>query len=93
MANTCKPALTCCRSSRSGHLDSGQLQGNPDWPHAAWQKAEVTFDAYSDTPIEARVDSLFAASGAQFSLLPPDKCHRQLHQGRPADSGKTDLCR
>jgi membrane fusion protein (multidrug efflux system) len=30
------------------------------------------FDAYSDTPIEARVDSLFAASGAQFSLLPPD---------------------
>ena len=36
------------------------------------QKAELTFDAYSDTPIEARVDSLFAASGAQFSLLPPD---------------------
>jgi hypothetical protein len=34
-------------------------------------KAELTFDAYSDTPI-ARVDSLFAASGAQFSLLPPD---------------------
>jgi membrane fusion protein (multidrug efflux system) len=36
------------------------------------QKAELTFDAYGDTPIEARVDSLFAASGAQFSLLPPD---------------------
>jgi membrane fusion protein (multidrug efflux system) len=36
------------------------------------QKAELIFDAYSDTPIEARVDSLFAASGAQFSLLPPD---------------------
>src|SRR5690606_20112501 len=25
-----------------------------------------------DTPIEGRIDSLFAASGAQFSLLPPD---------------------
>jgi membrane fusion protein (multidrug efflux system) len=36
------------------------------------QKAELIFDAYSDTPIQARVDSLFAASGAQFSLLPPD---------------------
>lgn len=36
------------------------------------QKAELTFDAYGDTPIQARVDSLFAASGAQFSLLPPD---------------------
>ncbi|WP_409316973.1 HlyD family secretion protein [Pseudomonas sp. KCJK9016] len=36
------------------------------------QKAELIFDAYGDTPIEARVDSLFAASGAQFSLLPPD---------------------
>ncbi|AYC33547.1 HlyD family secretion protein [Pseudomonas cavernae] len=36
------------------------------------QKAELEFDAYPDTPIEARVDSLFAASGAQFSLLPPD---------------------
>ncbi|GGU81209.1 secretion protein [Pseudomonas laurentiana] len=36
------------------------------------QRAELTFDSYPDTPIEARVDSLFAASGAQFSLLPPD---------------------
>lgn len=36
------------------------------------QQAELTFDAYGDTPIQARVDSLFAASGAQFSLLPPD---------------------
>jgi len=36
------------------------------------QKAELIFDAYGDTPIQARVDSLFAASGAQFSLLPPD---------------------
>ncbi|WP_300653093.1 HlyD family secretion protein [Pseudomonas sp.] len=38
----------------------------------AGQSAELTFDSFPDTPIEARVDSLFAASGAQFSLLPPD---------------------
>ncbi|KFX70245.1 transporter [Pseudomonas taeanensis MS-3] len=38
----------------------------------AGQKAELTFDSFPDTPIEAQVDSLFAASGAQFSLLPPD---------------------
>ncbi|WAJ35825.1 HlyD family secretion protein [Pseudomonas sp. GOM7] len=36
------------------------------------QKAELRFDSYPDTPIEGRIDSLFAASGAQFSLLPPD---------------------
>jgi len=36
------------------------------------QRAELIFDSFPDTPIEARVDSLFAASGAQFSLLPPD---------------------
>ena len=36
------------------------------------QQAELLFDAYPDTPIEGRLDSLFAASGAQFSLLPPD---------------------
>ncbi|QGW76643.1 HlyD family efflux transporter periplasmic adaptor subunit [Pseudomonas alkylphenolica] len=36
------------------------------------QAAELVFDSYPDTPIAARVDSLFAASGAQFSLLPPD---------------------
>jgi membrane fusion protein (multidrug efflux system) len=36
------------------------------------QAAQLIFDAYPDTPIDARVESLFAASGAQFSLLPPD---------------------
>ncbi|WP_442113202.1 HlyD family secretion protein [Pseudomonas sp. NUPR-001] len=36
------------------------------------QQAELVFDSYPDEPISARVDSLFAASGAQFSLLPPD---------------------
>ncbi|MGE8361587.1 HlyD family secretion protein [Pseudomonas sp.] len=36
------------------------------------QKAELLFDSFPDSPIEGRVESLFAASGAQFSLLPPD---------------------
>lgn len=36
------------------------------------QKARLTFDAFPDTSIDGRIDSLFAASGAQFSLLPPD---------------------
>ncbi|WP_263146178.1 HlyD family secretion protein [Pseudomonas sp. RIT-PI-AD] len=36
------------------------------------QQAELRFDSFPDTPIEGRVESLFAASGAQFSLLPPD---------------------
>ncbi|WP_339485795.1 HlyD family secretion protein [Pseudomonas sp. EL_65y_Pfl2_R95] len=38
----------------------------------AGQSAELTFDSFPDTPIKGKVDSLFAASGAQFSLLPPD---------------------
>lgn len=41
------------------HMEIGQL-------------AQLTFDSFPGTPIEGRVDSLFAASGAQFSLLPPD---------------------
>ncbi|RJG13816.1 HlyD family secretion protein [Pseudomonas cavernicola] len=41
-------------------------------PMLAGQKAELVFDAYPDTPIDGTVESLFAASGAQFSLLPPD---------------------
>jgi membrane fusion protein (multidrug efflux system) len=36
------------------------------------QKAELLFDSFPGTPIEGTVESLFAASGAQFSLLPPD---------------------
>lgn len=47
------------KETQIGHMQPGQ-------------KAELTFDAYGDTPIDARVESLFAASGAQFSLLPPD---------------------
>ncbi|MBM3106565.1 HlyD family secretion protein [Pseudomonas sp. V1] len=47
------------KETQIGHMQPGQ-------------KAELVFDSYPDTPIQARVDSLFAASGAQFSLLPPD---------------------
>ncbi|WP_430292771.1 HlyD family secretion protein [Pseudomonas sp. B1-22] len=36
------------------------------------QKARLVFDSFPDTPIDGEVQSLFAASGAQFSLLPPD---------------------
>ncbi|MBO3274568.1 HlyD family secretion protein [Pseudomonas schmalbachii] len=36
------------------------------------QKARLVLDAFPDQPIEGCVESLFAASGAQFSLLPPD---------------------
>ncbi|MBU2371934.1 MAG: HlyD family secretion protein, partial [Gammaproteobacteria bacterium] len=41
-------------------------------PMQEGQRAELTFDSYPDTPIEGRVESLSPASGAQFSLLPPD---------------------
>ncbi|MDB6049143.1 MAG: transporter [Pseudomonas sp.] len=47
------------KETQIGHMQPGQ-------------PAELTFDAYSDTPIQGKVESLFAASGAQFSLLPPD---------------------
>ncbi|WP_422416526.1 HlyD family secretion protein [Pseudomonas sp. GZD-222] len=47
------------KETQIGHMQPGQ-------------KAELVFDSYPDKPIQARVDSLFAASGAQFSLLPPD---------------------
>ncbi len=36
------------------------------------QRAVLVFDAFPGEEIEGRIDSLFPASGAQFSLLPPD---------------------
>ncbi len=36
------------------------------------QKAAVSVDAYPDRPLEGRIESFAPASGAQFSLLPPD---------------------
>src|SRR5438132_12988922 len=36
------------------------------------QLAEVSVDAYPDLTLEGRVESFAPASGAQFSLLPPD---------------------
>lgn len=36
------------------------------------QRVTLTFDAFDDQRVAGRIDSLFPASGAQFSLLPPD---------------------
>jgi membrane fusion protein, multidrug efflux system len=36
------------------------------------QVAEVSVDAYPDQPLSGRIESFAPASGAQFSLLPPD---------------------
>ena len=36
------------------------------------QRAEVSVDAYPGHPLAGRIDSFAPASGAQFSLLPPD---------------------
>jgi membrane fusion protein, multidrug efflux system len=36
------------------------------------QRAKVLVDAYPDQPIDGRIASFAPASGAQFSLLPPD---------------------
>src|SRR5215831_18379357 len=36
------------------------------------QLAEVSVDAYPDVPVQGRIESFAPASGAQFSLLPPD---------------------
>jgi len=36
------------------------------------QRAEVSVDAYPDQVLEGRIESFAPASGAQFSLLPPD---------------------
>ncbi len=36
------------------------------------QRAEITLDSFPGRKFEGRVDSLSPASGAQFSLLPPD---------------------
>jgi membrane fusion protein (multidrug efflux system) len=36
------------------------------------QRVEVAVDAFPDTPLEGRVESFAPASGAKFSLLPPE---------------------
>jgi membrane fusion protein (multidrug efflux system) len=36
------------------------------------QPAEISVDAYPDHPLRGRIESFAPASGAQFSLLPPD---------------------
>ena len=36
------------------------------------QSAEISVDAYPDQPLTGRIESFAPASGAEFSLLPPD---------------------
>jgi membrane fusion protein (multidrug efflux system) len=36
------------------------------------QRAEISVDAYPDAPLSGTIESFSPASGAQFSLLPPD---------------------
>ena len=36
------------------------------------QTVTLTLDAFDDQPLQGSIDSLFPASGAQFSVLPPD---------------------
>lgn len=36
------------------------------------QRATLVFDAFPGEEVDGHIDSLFPASGAQFSLLPPD---------------------
>ncbi|HSW15362.1 MAG TPA: HlyD family secretion protein [Solimonas sp.] len=36
------------------------------------QQAEIEVDAYPGNPLQARIDSVSPASGAEFALLPPD---------------------
>ena len=36
------------------------------------QRAEISVDAYPDQPLTGRIESFAPASGAEFSLLPPD---------------------
>ena len=42
------------------------------WNQFTKLRAEVSVDAYPDHPLTGRIDSFAPASGAQFSLLPPD---------------------
>jgi membrane fusion protein (multidrug efflux system) len=36
------------------------------------QRVRIAIDAFPDTPLEGRIDSVAPASGARFSLLPPE---------------------
>ncbi|MEG4417067.1 efflux RND transporter periplasmic adaptor subunit [Microcoleus sp. LAD1_D5] len=44
------------------------------------QKVEIKLDAFGGRKLEGRVDSLSPASGAQFSLFPPDKATEKFTQ-------------
>jgi len=53
--------------------------------------ADFTVDAYPGRHFSGHVESLSPATGAKFSLLPPDNATGKLHQGRTADPGADRL--
>ena len=72
-AKSSRPALTCCHWCRIG--TSGFKPTSKETQIGRMHRAERRTDLrLSDTPIEARVERAcsLVASGAQFSLLPPD---------------------
>ncbi len=50
--------------------------------------AEIRVDEYPDKNFSGKVVEIAPASGSQFALLPPDKCHRQFHQGGAKNHGE-----
>ncbi len=42
------------------------------------EKVDVVADAFPDKTIQASVESFSGATGAKFSLLPPEQCHGQF---------------
>ena len=54
----------------------------------AGQRAEIEVDAYGGRRYTGRIESIAAATGATFSLLPRGQLERELRQGRPARAGE-----
>src|SRR5947208_2259778 len=52
------------------------------------QPVDVAVDMFPGQVVHGHVDSLAPASGQEFALLPPDKRHRQFHQGGSAHPGE-----
>ena len=57
--------------SQSAYIEANFKETDLGSIHAG-QKVEIVADAFSDVTYEGRVDSVAPASGAEFSLLPPE---------------------
>ena len=72
-ASTCRSAVNCSRLvPDEGIWIQANFKETQVGKMRPGQKARLVLDSFPGSPIEGQVDSLFAASGAQFSLLPPD---------------------